>query len=264
MTSTNGTGRPFGIVTGASSGIGLHLAKELAKRGYDLLVSAEDGMLGEAADALRAGGTSVEVVRADLATREGIEHLVGAIERSPRRVDVLCLNAGVANAGPFVETSLEDDRRLIELNVTAPVHLAKRVLPGMVDAGQGRILVTASIAGIMPGPWYATYAASKSFLLSWAEAIRFELKDTGVTVTALMPGPVDTNFFARGGMEDTEVADMPKDDPADVARDGIDALLEDQDHVVAHSWRNKVQAALGKGMPEPAKARMHAAMTKET
>jgi short-subunit dehydrogenase len=253
--------RPFAVVTGASSGIGPHLAKELAKRGYDLLVSAENTAIRDAGDALSAGEVEVEVVQSDLSTSEGVEALVSAVRGRP--VDVLCLNAGVANAGPFVETSLEDDLALIGLNVTAPVHLAKRLLPAMVTRREGRVLVTASVAGVMPGPWYATYAASKSFILSWAEAVRHELRDTGVTITALMPGPTDTNFFDRAGMEDTEVADMKKDQPEDVARDGIDAMLDGKDHIVAHSWRNKVQVALGKGMPEPAKALMHAAMSRE-
>jgi uncharacterized protein len=256
-----GTTRPFAVVTGASSGIGLHLAKELALRGYDLLVNAENDLILEAGDALRAGDVAVETVQADLATRTGVEELLSAVRGRP--VDVLCLNAGVANAGPFVTTSLEDDLALIELNVTAPVHLAKRLLPAMVERGEGKVLVTASIAGVMPGPWYATYAASKSFVLSWAEAVRYELRDTGVTVTALMPGATDTDFFDRAGMEDTMVADMKKDQPEDVARDGIEALLDGQDHVVAHSLRNKIQVAASKGMPEPAKARMHAMMTKE-
>lgn len=260
-TAAAGATRPFAVVTGASSGIGLHLAKELAKRGYDLLVNAENSAIRDAGDALSAGDAEVEIVQADLTTAEGVEALVAAVRGRP--VDALCLNAGVANAGPFVETSLEDDLALINLNVTAPVHLAKRLLPAMVSRGKGQVLVTASIAGIMPGPWYATYAASKSFILSWAEAVRYEVRNTGVTITALMPGPTDTNFFDRAGMADTEVADMKKDQPQDVARDGIDALMEGKDHVVAHSWRNKVQATLGKGMPEPAKARVHAAMTKE-
>jgi short-subunit dehydrogenase len=257
------TSRPFAIVTGASSGIGLHLAKELRARGYDLVVSAENQEIHDAADSLRGAGTHVWGVQSDLATADGVEKLLTAVEEIGRPVAVLCLNAGVGNAGPFIETSLEDDLRLIALNVAAPVNLAKQLLPDMVSRGQGRVLVTASVAGVMPGPWYATYAASKSFLLSWAEAIRYELRDSGVTVTALMPGPTDTDFFDRAGMQDTEVAATDKDRPEDVARDGVDALMDGQDHVVAHSWRNKVQVALGKGLPEPAKARVHAAMTRE-
>ena len=187
-----------------------------------------------------------------------------AVQGLGRPVDVPGLNAGVGAAGPFVETSLEDDLRLIALNVTSVVHTAKLLLPTMVRRGSGAVLVTSSVAGTMPGPWYATYAASKAFLLSFAEAIRYELDGTGVSVTALMPGPTDTDFFERAGMTGRVVDDMSKDDPADVARDGIEALLRGDDHVVAHSWRNKAQAALLKGMPERAKATVHAQMTKET
>lgn len=257
------TGRPLAIVTGASSGIGLHLAKELAARGYDLVVSAENQEIHDAADSLRGAGTQVWAVQSHLATADGVEELLTAVEDVGRPVDVLCLNAGVGNAGPFIETSLEDDLRLIALNVAAPVNLAKQLLPDMVDRGQGRVLVTASVAGVMPGPWCATYAASKSFLLSWAEAIRYELRDSGVTMAALMPGPTDTDFFGRAGMQDKEVAATDKDRPEDVARDGVDALMDGHDHCVANSRRNKVQVVLGKGLPEPAKARMHAAMTRE-
>jgi len=181
-----------------------------------------------------------------------------------RPLDALLLNAGVGVAGPFIETPIEDDLRLIALNVTSLVYTAKRLLPAMVERREGRVLVTASIASLMPGPWYATYAASNAFLLSFAEAVRYELRDTGVTVTALMPGPVDTEFFDRAGMQGTVADKGSKDDPADVARDGIEAMLAGDDHVVAHSWRNKLQAALTKGGPESLKAFTHAQLTKSS
>jgi short-subunit dehydrogenase len=255
---------PLAVVTGASSGIGLHLAAELARRGHDLVVCAEDEALDDATASLAQTARRVVIpVRADLATVDGVERLVTEVAAVAKPVDVLVLNAGVAVSGPFVDTPLEDDLRLVALNVTSVVHTAKRLLPDMVRRGEGAVLITSSVAGTMPGPWYATYAASKAFLLSFAEAIRYELADTGVTVTALMPGPTDTDFFRRAGMEDTVVDDMHKDDPADVARDGIDALLRGDDHVVAHSWRNKVQAGLLKGMPEKVKAATHAQMTKD-
>ena len=156
---------------------------------------------------------------------------------------------------------LEDDLRLIAVNVTAVVHLAKRLLPQMVERGAGRVLIT-SVAATMPGPWYATYAASKAFLQSFAQAIRFELKDTGVTVTALQPGPTDTEFFERAGMEDTRAGEGTKDDPAEVAKDGFEALLAGKDHVIAGSVKNKAQVAGGRLMPEKARAALHAAQTK--
>jgi short-subunit dehydrogenase len=255
---------PLALVTGASSGIGLHLARELAGRGHDVVLCAEDAAVTTVADEVAAAfGNQVVAVQADLATAEGVERLVDRVQ-DLGPVDVLAVNAGIGVAGPFVETPLEDDLRLLALNVTSAVHLTKRLLPGMVARGRGRVLVTSSVAATMPGPWYATYAASKAFLLSFAEAVRYELQDSGVTVTALMPGPTDTDFFRRADMQGRAVDDMHKDDPADVARDGVDALLEGRDHVVAHAWRNKVQAGLLKGMPEAAKAATHAQMTKAT
>jgi len=180
-----------------------------------------------------------------------------------RPLDAAALNAGVGVNGEFArDIPLEDDLRLIAVNVTAVVHLAKRILPGMVDRGEGRVLVTSSVAATMPGPYYATYAASKAFLQSFAQAIRYELKDTGVTVTALQPGPTDTEFFDRAGMDDTKVAEAKKDDPAEVAKDGFEALMAGKDHVIAGSVRNKAQVAGGKVLPEKARAAMQAAQTR--
>ena len=250
------------VVTGASSGIGLELAKELAARHYHLVVCAEDDELAVAADGLRRSGVPVQAVRADLATAEGTQRLVDAVGDYGVPVDVLALNAGIGVAGPFVETPLADDLRLLALNITSVVHTAKKLVPEMVARGRGRVLVTSSIASLMPGPWYATYAASKAFLLSFAEALRYELKDTGVTVTALMPGPTDTEFFDRAGLQDAVVSAQSKDDPADVARMGIEAMLAGDDHVVASSFKDKLQA-LAKGAPEPLKAAMHARLTQQ-
>ncbi|MFL6250168.1 MAG: SDR family NAD(P)-dependent oxidoreductase [Actinomycetes bacterium] len=159
-------------------------------------------------------------------------------------LDAAALNAGIGvNGDSSRDIPLEDDLQLIAVNVNAVVHLAKRVLPGMVERGVGWVLITSSVAATMPGPYYATYAASKAFLQSFAQAIRFELKDTGVTVTALQPGPTDTDFFERAGMEDTKIAEASKDDPAEVARDGFEALMAGKDHVIAGSGKNKAQVA---------------------
>ena len=255
--------RPLALVTRASSGIGRELSVELAARDYDLVLAAEDADLSTVGEGASRSGVSVVTVTADLATDAGVERLVAEVEGLGRPVDVLCLNAGVGNAGPFIETPLEDDLRLIALNIDHVVHTAKRLLPPMVQRGQGRVLITSSIAALMPGPWYATYAASKAFLQSFAEAIRYELKDTGVTVTALLPGPTDTDFFDRANMDGSVAGQGPKDDPAVVARDGIQAMLDGKDQVVAGSWRNTVQAVLSKGGPDRLKAAMHAQQTKE-
>jgi uncharacterized protein len=252
--------RLLAVVTGASSGIGYELAKQFAMNGFDVLICAEDDAVTSAAATLSESGAMVRGLKVDLTTYEGVEHLVAEIQATGG-LDVVAFNAGVGVAGPFLATSLEEDLRLIQLNVASVVHLAKRVLPDLVRRGEGRVLFTASVASTMPGPYYATYAASKAFVLSFAEAVRHELKDTGVTVTALMPGPTDTDFFDRAGMQDTPVGAADKDDPADVARDGFEALMAGKDHVVAGSRMNKAQTAAAKVMPERLKAAAHARMT---
>jgi uncharacterized protein len=251
----------FAVVTGASSGIGLELARQFAEHGFDVLICAEDAGLAAAAADLRSSGASITEIRADLASYGGVEALVAAIAAAGRPVDAVALNAGIGNGGRFVDIALEDELRLIQLNVVSTVHVAKRLLPAMLSRGAGRLLITASVAGTMPGPFYATYAASKSFVLSFAEALRYEVKDSGVTVTALMPGPTDTNFFARADMLNTAANEGKKDDPAEVAADGFAALMAGKDHVVAGSVKNKVQVVGSSVLPDTAKAAIHAKLT---
>ena len=255
-------GRDLAVVTGASSGIGLELSKQFAKHGFDLVVAAEDEGIARAAAEIRAMGAEITDVRVDLATAEGVEELSQRVGTIGRPVDAVAINAGIGVAGRFVETDLQAHLDLIELNVTRAVHLAGLLLPPMVARGRGRLLFTSSIAATMPGPYESTYAASKAFLYSFAQAIRTELKGTGVTVTALMPGPTDTNFFARAGLEDTKLGQSKKDDPAEVARDGFEALMAGKDHVVAGSPRNKAQVAAAKVLPDTVTASLHATMSK--
>jgi short-subunit dehydrogenase len=259
---TSPSSAPLAVVTGASSGIGYSLAAQFAKNGFDLVIAAEDAELLDAARSLAELGGSVIPVQVDLATSEGVCELYRAITAAGRPVDSLALNAGVGVNGAFAETDLDAELNLIALNITSAVHLAKLVLPDMVARGHGRLLFTSSIAASAPGPFYATYAASKAFLHSLSESIRNELKDSGVTVTALMPGPTDTEFFERAGMQDTRVATTEhKDDPDDVAKKGFDALMAGEHHVVAASLKNKVMVASGRVMPEPAKAEMQRKLT---
>lgn len=254
--------RPLAVVTGASSGIGRELARQFAANGFEVVVAAEDGELGSAANDLAHSGANVQAVQADLSTREGGEKLMEAIAATGRQVDALALNAGVGNGGAFVDVPLADEERLITLNIGSTVHLAKRIVPDMARRGAGRVLFTSSVASQMPGPYYATYAASKAFIQSFAQALRYELKDSGVTVTALLPGPTDTEFFERAGMEGTGVGSSDKDDPADVAKAGFEALMAGRSQVVAGSAKNKVQVATAKLMPDQAGAATHAKMTK--
>jgi uncharacterized protein len=251
--------RPFAVVTGASSGIGYELASQFCEHGYDVMIAAEDDGIREAgANLRRDGGGEVQPVQVDLATWDGVERLAQAITGTGRPVDALALNAGRGAGGDFAtEVSLLDEVNIIDVNVTSTVHLAKRVIPRMVDRGAGKVLFTSSIAGTMPGSYQAVYNASKAFVQSFAQAIREELKDTGVSVTALMPGPTDTKFFDRAEMKDTKVGTQEKDDPAQVAAEGFEALMAGKDHVIAGSFKNKVQAKAGKVMPETVSAKQH-------
>jgi uncharacterized protein len=252
--------RPLAVVTGASSGIGFELAKQFAEHGFDLIVNAEDSGIETAAAQLRSADTEVQAVTADLSTYEGVERLYQAILGSGRPVSAAALNAGVGLGGAFLETDLERELTLIDLNVKSVVHLAKRLLQGMVARDEGKVLITSSIASTMPGSFQAIYNASKSFLQSFAEALQNELKDSNVTITSLMPGPTDTNFFHRAEMDDTRVGQSSKDDPAQVAKQGFEALMDEKDKLVAGSLKTKVQGAAAKVLPDKAKAAQHRMM----
>lgn len=250
--------RPFAVVTGASSGIGFELAKVLAEEGYDLLITAEDEELEAAQRELNQLTASVECTREDLSSEQGVQRLFDRIQATARPVDVLCLNAGIGHGGDFArENELPKVLRLIDLNVRSTVHLCKLVVEGMVARDEGRILFTSSIASTMPGSYQAAYNASKSFVQSFALALRNELKDTSVTVTSLMPGPTETEFFERAEMEDTPIGESEKDDPAEVARQGYEALIAGKGKVVGGSLKNKAQVAAGKLMPDALKAELH-------
>jgi len=249
--------RPLAVVTGASSGIGLELARQFATNGFDLIINAEDIGIHDVATELRGSGTSVEAVRADLSKSAGVEELYAAIRSTGRPLAAAALNAGIGRGGAFLDQSLEEIQGAIDLNVTSTVHLAHLVLGDMARRDEGRVLITSSIAATMPGSYHAIYNASKSFLQSLAYALQDELKDSKVTVTSLMPGPTDTNFFARADMEDTVVGQIKKDDPADVARQGFDALMAGKPRVVASSMTTKVQEALYKVLPDKVKAVAH-------
>ncbi|HEX3735910.1 MAG TPA: SDR family NAD(P)-dependent oxidoreductase [Solirubrobacterales bacterium] len=253
--------RQLAVVTGASSGIGFELAKVFAAEGFDLIVAAEDNELEPAARELNQVGRAVEAVRVDLSRPEGVEELYEKMNANGRPVDALALNAGIGAGGDFArETLLAKELRLIDLNVRSTVHLCKLVVADMVARDQGRILFTSSVASTMPGAYQAVYNASKSFVQSFAEAIRNELKDTDVTITALMPGATETEFFERADMEDTAVGSEEKDDPAEVARQGFDALMAGKEKVVGGSLKNKLQTAVAGVIPDSMKAEMHRKM----
>ena len=257
------TNRMFAAVTGASSGIGYELARQCIENNFDVLICAHDARgIHEAASHLGAAGAVVIPVAADLSTYAGNEKLVREIEATGRHIDALILNAGIGVHGPFVETPLDEELESIALNCASIVHVAKKIVPQMVVRGRGRILITASVASTNPMPFMAVYGATKAFDLAFAEALHVELKDTGITVTALQPGATDTEFFDRAEMEDTKVAQGKKEDPAAVAKRGFEAMMKGKDKVIAASFKSKLEGMLGEVLPEPTKARLQASYTK--
>ena len=247
--------RPLAVVTGASSGIGYHLARCAAEHGYDLVVAA-DTPLDPAVKEFQDLGAKVEAVQADLASTDGVLQLIDRIGGRP--VDVLMANAGHGLGGAFLAQKFEDILHVINTNVTGTIHLIHHVARDMVARARGRILITGSIAGFQPGTFHAVYNGSKAFVDSFSIALRNELKGTEVTVSCLMPGPTDTEFFHRAGMETTKVANDPRMmmAPDEVARIGFQAMLKGEADVVA-GVKNKVQVALSKVMPAQAAAQIH-------
>jgi uncharacterized protein len=250
------TARPLAVVTGASSGIGLELALQCASNGFDLLI-ASDRSQAEAEREIRARGAKVRSVTADLGTEEGIEQLLGAIGAT--RVDALLANAGHGLGKAFLDQDFDDARHVINTNITGTLALIHRIGRTMRDQGAGRILITGSIAGFIPGTFQAVYNGTKAFVDSFSWALRNELKDTGVTVTCLMPGATETEFFQRADMMDTKVGTQKKDDPAEVARVGFKAMMDGEGDVVA-GLKNKLQAAAAHVTPAAVLAEQHRKM----
>lgn len=253
------TPRRLALVTGASSGIGYELAKQFATHDFDLVVAAEDDGIETVASELQALGAHAQAVQVDLATPDGVERLYGSL--GGRIPDAVALNAGIGAGGAFAtDTDLRQELEIIDLNVRSTVQLSKYVVRDMVARGDGRLLFTSSIASTMPGAFQAVYNASKSFVQSFALALRNELKDTGVSVTSLMPGATETEFFERADMLDTKVGAGEKDSPEDVARDGFEALMAGKERVVSHSLSTKAQGRGSRFIPDSVKAEMHRKM----
>ena len=247
----------YAIVTGASTGIGRELAILAARDGYDLLLAADTAGLVEVAELCRAAGAAVETLEVDLATQDGVDQLYAATQG--RAIDALFANAGHGLGGAFLDQDFDELRHVIDTNVTGTLYLIQQVARDMVELGQGRILITGSIAGFMPGSFHAVYNGTKAFVDSFSFALRNELKDTGVTVTCLMPGATDTEFFARADMLDTRIAQTKKDDPADVARTGFEAMMRGDSNVVT-GWKNKMQVAMSSVTPSTVLAERHRQM----
>jgi short-subunit dehydrogenase len=259
MSTTNQ--RKFAVVTGGSSGIGLELAQQFAAHQFDVLIAADQG-LEEATERLKTSHATVDVtsITADLSTSEGVTALYDAIIYTGRPVDALAANAGIGHGHAFLDQSREDWIKVIDTNIVGTLDLIYLVGRDMRRAGSGRILITSSIASQLPGAFNAVYNASKAFLQSFSFALRNELKDNGVSVTALLPGPTETEFFDRADMKDTKVGQAEKDDPAEVAKAGFDALMEGRGDVV-YGLKNKLQAAAAKIISDDRLAESHRGMS---
>jgi uncharacterized protein len=247
-------GRQLAIVTGASTGIGFELAKCCAAHGFDLLIAADEPAIEDAAKALRGEGASVDAVQADLATIEGVETLLRAL--NGRAVDALLANAGRGLGKGFLDQDFKQVRRVIDTNVTGTLYILQKVGQMMRAHRRGRILITGSIAGFIPGTYQAVYNGTKALLDSFSFALRHELAGSGVTVTCLMPGATETDFFERADMMDTKVGQAKKDDPAAVAKMGFDAMMRGDGDVVT-GWQNKLRTAIASITPSGILASMH-------
>ena len=245
--------RKLAIVTGASSGIGLEIAKLAAKDGYDLVVAADTPFV-EAGPALREFGVEVQEIEADLATRQGVQQLLDVIGNRP--VDVLVANAGHGLGHGFLEQAPDEWMKIVDTNITGTLLLIQPIVQRMVERGEGRVLITGSIAGHLAGTFQAVYNGSKAFIDSFAAALGNEIKDSGVTVTCLKPGATETEFFHRAEMDDTKVGQSKKDDPADVAKTGWDAMNKGEPAVI-HGMKNKLQVAAAGVMSDATTAKLH-------
>jgi short-subunit dehydrogenase len=251
---------PLAVVTGASTGIGLELARCCARNGFDLIVVADEPRIVDAKSELQGPGTQVQAVEADLSTISGVDALWAAITATGRSVDVLIANAGIGLGKGFLDQDIHKALKVVDTNIVGTLYLLHMAGRQMRERGAGRMLITGSIAGLMPGTFQAVYSATKAFLDSFAVALRHELRGTGVTVTCLLPGATETEFFERAGMMDTKIGQSDsKADPADVAKLGFDAMMRGDESVV-HGLKNKAQAAVAAVAPQGALAEMHRRM----
>ena len=246
------------VVTGASSGIGRELARIAAGAGYDLVIAANEAEIETVAAELGSAVT-VAAVKADLSTPAGIAAVLAAT--GGRAVNVLCANAGTALGDAFLQQPLTGWRKVVDTNITGTLLLLHAVMPAMLSRGNGRILVTGSINGSIPGPYLAVYNATKAFLGNFTDALRNEIRDTKVTLTTLMPGPVDTPVYGRAGMLDTVIGKLPKPEPAGVAQAGWDAMIAGEAHIVP-GILNKVAEAAAHVVPAGLLASVHGAVAK--
>ena len=248
------------VVTGATSGIGLELARCCVEDGYDLVIAADEREIEDTAAELRRAGVQVEAVQTDLGTDEGVERLWSALRG--REVDALLANVGIGAGSAFLDQELKDAKKVVAVNITGTISLVHKVGRQMRARGEGKILILSSIIGHIPGTFLAPYAGSKAFLESFSYALRNELKDSGVTVTCLMPGATDTEFYDRADMENTPIAQLEhKADPAKVARDGFEAMQRGDGGKIS-GLMSRITATFANVIPNTVLAEMARHLTK--
>lgn len=245
----------YALITGGSSGIGYELAKVFARENYNLiLVARSKDNLDKSAAELGQGGIEVITLAKDLFKREEAYAVYDEVKARGIQVDVLVNDAGQGLYGEFKDTDLDRELDIIQLNIGATVILTKCFLKEMVARNEGKILQVSSIGGKLPGPWQSVYHATKAFVLSFSESLHAELKDTNVTVTALLPGVTDTDFFNKADMEESKmVQESSMSDPAKVAQDGYDALMSGDNKVIS-GLKNKAMVGMNAIMPDSAVA----------
>ncbi|WP_190241440.1 SDR family NAD(P)-dependent oxidoreductase [Rhizobium sp. N122] len=253
--------KPLAMITGGSSGIGFELGKQFAKNGFDVAISGSSDKVNEAADALRSLDAEAYPFKADASTYDGVERFWTFTQGLGRPLEAAALNVGIGIGGAFVDNDLEDELRLLAINVTGTVHMAKRVVQHMVKNGRGRILITSSVSATLPTPYETVYGPSKAFGYMFAESLREELRSTGVTVTALLPGATNSDFHANAGMGGTKLGGQQKNDKTLVAQQGFEALMNGIDHIVGGDQETKRQVLENRTTPEPVKAARQAELT---
>jgi short-subunit dehydrogenase len=254
----------YALITGASSGIGYELAKLFANDQYNLIIVGRDKQeLESKAEEFKQSGIDVISIVKDLFKRDEVFALCDEVKQTGIQVDVLVNDAGQGLYGQFKDNDIERELNIIDLNIGALTILTKHFLKEMVGRNEGKILNLASIASTAPGPWQAVYHGTKAYVLSLTEAIREEVKDTEVTITALMPGVTDTDFFNKAGMQNSRIVQDKEAmaNPADVAKDGYNALMAGTDKVIS-GFKNKVQVTMGSVTPDSTLAHMMAEQQK--
>lgn len=254
--------RPLALITGGSSGIGLELAKQFAQNGFDVAISGSSDKVNNAAVMLREEGIEAYPHKADASTYDGVESFWNFVQDLGRPVEAAALNVGIGIGGAFADNDLKDEFRLIAINVNGTVHMAKRVVQHMLRNGRGRILITSSVSATQPTPFETVYGPSKAFGFMFAESLREELRGTGVTVTALLPGATDSQFHSNAGMDNTNIQKAKKNDKTLVAKEGFEALMNDIDHVVGGDEETKRAVTENRTTPEPIKAARQAELTR--